>query len=242
MKKETITLEQVTEPVHFKEALELLQIKPKSLSEALYLTQMQIIQVGTDGDNTHFKSKYATYEKLVAYVKPILNNNGLWFMQKSHLPPDGRNGVVVETIFYGFNESMSAGQLFMQAQASTPQGYGSALTYAKRYALATALSVPHGKDDDAHSSTIETLQTQIASEAPEAVPEGKFTLFSGETAIASYDNPDDFLQGCRKYLSKPKEMECQAIFQQSETFITMAIASAQGDTKKGLQKLLECYE
>ena len=242
MTQEKITLKMVTEPVRFKEALELLNIQPQSLSQALYLTQMQIIQVGTDGDNTHFKSKYATYEKLVAYVKPMLNNNGLWFMQKSHLPPDGRNGVVVETIFYGFDESMSAGQLFMQAQASTPQGYGSALTYAKRYALATALSVPHGKDDDAHSSTIETLQTQIASEAPEAVPEGKFTLFSGETAIASYNDADDFYQGCREHLSKPKEMKCQAIFQHSKKSITMAVEAAQGKTKKGLERMLELYE
>lgn len=241
MKKEKITLDQVTEKVPFKEALELLKISPKSMTEALYLTQMQIVQVGTDGDNTHFKSKYATYEKLVAYVKPILNANGLWFMQKSHLPPDGRDGVVIETIFYGFGESMSAGELFMQAQASTPQGYGSALTYAKRYALATALGVPHGKDDDAHSSTIETIQTELASKAP-PFTDRTYRLFAGNTPIASYDTPDDFLKGCREHLSKPKDMQCRAIFERSEHYIHIAVAAAEGDTKAGLRKMLEIYK
>ena len=37
-----------------------------------------------------------------------------------------------------------------------PQGYGSAITYARRYALASVLGIVAGEDDDANAATVTT--------------------------------------------------------------------------------------
>lgn len=100
--------------------------------------------------NPHFKSKYADLAACVEAVIDALNNNGIAMIQKTE-PSD--SGVIVETVFlHESGETMTSGKLHVPAAKHDPQGYGSALTYARRYSLMAACGIAP-EDDDGNAAT-----------------------------------------------------------------------------------------
>lgn len=93
--------------------------------------------------NPHFKSKFADLSSVVEAIRPVAEY-GIWFLQQTH---ENDNGVCVETYYIGHGEKLSAGKLYVPAQKRDAQGYGSALTYARRYSLQTAFGLPVEDDD-----------------------------------------------------------------------------------------------
>lgn len=108
-----------------------------------------------DAENPAFKaggkaSKYANLGAIIAAVKPALVQNGLWVTQRCQPAEDG---VSVETVLHHKSgQDMSLGTLYVPANKRDPQGFGSALTYARRYAFQTAFVVPT-EDDDGNAGT-----------------------------------------------------------------------------------------
>jgi hypothetical protein len=95
--------------------------------------------------NPHFKSRYADLSACIEAVIDGLNANGIALIQKQH-PCD--HGVSVETVFvHESGEVFSAGILTVPAAKQDPQGYGSALTYARRYSLMAACGIAPEDDD-----------------------------------------------------------------------------------------------
>ncbi len=126
------------------------KIEAATLHSAMARAFPKIEGASKDSNNPHFKSKYADLASVIAAIKPALAEQGLWFGQVTHLA-DG--GVCVETqLHHESGESISFGQLFMPANKSDAQGFGSALTYAKRYSLMTAFGVP-AEDDDGNAAS-----------------------------------------------------------------------------------------
>lgn len=117
----------------------------KTLVQALAQAQSEMSHATLDEVNPQFKSKFASLKSVIDAVKPALNKHGVWFMQKS-VPID--NGIAIETVFYGYGEEIATGPVPVPAQKATPQGYGSAITYAKRYSLAMACGISAAQDDD----------------------------------------------------------------------------------------------
>lgn len=98
-----------------------------------------------DSTNPHFKSQYADLASVVAAIKPALIKQGLFFTQGTE---PSEVGVIVETmVHHSSGESMSFGRLFVPANKNDAQGFGSALTYARRYSLMTAFGVAPEDDD-----------------------------------------------------------------------------------------------
>lgn len=95
--------------------------------------------------NPHLKTKYADIAAVIEAIKPALTKNGLFFTQH---PEPSERGVCVETfLHHEAGESLSLGKLFVPANKQDAQGFGSALTYARRYALVTAFGVPTEDDE-----------------------------------------------------------------------------------------------
>jgi len=128
------------------------QLPQKELCKAMAEAFLDIQVATTDSVNPHFKSKYANLASIVAAIKPALKDRGLWFMQKVHNTPGFAS---VETIiFHSSGESLSCGITSIPILKADAQGYGSALTYAKRYSLSSAFSVSAGEaeDDDGNAA------------------------------------------------------------------------------------------
>jgi hypothetical protein len=117
----------------------------EAISKALVKAQAAMSHAAKDAKNPHFKSAYSSLASVIDAVRPALSSNGLAFVQKLHTA-DG--GVAVETVLiHESGQEMSFGTLFIPATKQDAQGYGSAISYAKRYSLQAALGIASEDDD-----------------------------------------------------------------------------------------------
>lgn len=116
-----------------------------SLHSAMAAAFGELEAATKSANNPHFKSKYADIGAVIDAIKPALIRHGLFFTQH---PEPSERGVCVETMLHhASGESISLGKLFVPANKQDAQGFGSALTYCRRYALVTAFGVPTEDDD-----------------------------------------------------------------------------------------------
>jgi hypothetical protein len=117
----------------------------KLIATAFVKAQKEFGPALKSSTNPHFKSKYADLSACVEAVIDALNNNGIGMMQKLY---ENATGVSVETIFlHESGETLECGVLHVPASKQDPQGYGSALTYARRYSLMAACGIAPEDDD-----------------------------------------------------------------------------------------------
>lgn len=117
--------------------------------------------------NPAFRSRYVDLSGCVEAVIDALNNHGIGLMQRTF---EDLTGVTVETVFiHESGESLEGGKLHVPASKQDPQGYGSALTYARRYSLMAACGIAPEDDDGNAASKAPTRPAakQVAS-APAA--------------------------------------------------------------------------
>jgi hypothetical protein len=128
-------------------------IEKGTLAAAMAVAFKEIEAATKDATNPHFKNKYAGLPQVIEAIKPALVNHGLFFTQRCHPAEDG---VSVETVLHhSGGEMLSLGILYLPANKRDAQGFGSALTYARRYALMTAFGVP-AEDDDGNAAAKST--------------------------------------------------------------------------------------
>lgn len=132
--------------------------------------------------NPHFRSKYADLSACIEAVIDGLNANGIALIQR---PQPCESGVMIETLFvHESGESLSGGVLHVPAQKNDPQGYGSALTYARRYSLCAACGIAP-EDDDGNAASKPTRAKATPSTESltviEAVTITSITEREGET-------------------------------------------------------------
>ena len=122
----------------------------QAIAAALVKAQKEFGPALKTATNPHFRSKYAALDACVEAVIDALNNNGIFLMQYTHPCEDG---VIVETMFiHESGEHMSGVRLHVPASKQDPQGYGSALTYARRYSLQAACGIAP-EDDDGNAAS-----------------------------------------------------------------------------------------
>jgi hypothetical protein len=148
-----------------------------------------------NAQNPHFRNRYADLSACLDAVLPALNANSLALVQQIH---DAENGVTVETILmHESGESINFGQIFVPVGKHDAQGYGSALTYARRYGLMLLGIAP--EDDDGNAA---------AKSAP--VPKPKKEIKSKSQLLEVMNSPvcstDEGLRDFYKGLS-PEERD-----------------------------------
>jgi len=117
------------------------------------------------------KYKYADLSSVIAAIKPALINNGLAFTQPCE--PTGE-GVTVRTMLHHVSgEALDLGSLFVPANKRDAQGFGSALTYARRYALVSAFGVP--TEDDDGNAAVASMSRQEPKQEPKRGLDGPYT-------------------------------------------------------------------
>lgn len=117
-----------------------------NLAAALVLAQAEIGRAIKNAVNPHLKNRYADLAAVIDAVKDPLARHGLGFVQRVTEREAG--GIYVETVLvHRSGETLACGMLPIPVVKADPQGFGSAVSYGKRYSLAAALGVPSGDDD-----------------------------------------------------------------------------------------------
>lgn len=134
----------------------------KNIATALVKAQKAFAPALKSSTNPHFKSKYADLSACVEAVVDSLNANGIFLNQQTS---ESDSGVIVETVFiHESGELLNCGKLHVPASKQDPQGYGSALTYARRYSLMAACGIAP-EDDDGEAATRKPAKQKLTDSA-----------------------------------------------------------------------------
>lgn len=130
--------------------------KTDVLIKALIKAKAQFKTVEKTKENPYFKSKYADLGAIDAAVMPALHNNGLTIIQTTEIA--GIQPVLVTTLVHDSGQFIS-GQYPLNPVKNDPQGMGSAMTYARRYAISAILTVVADDDDDGNAASAPQKET-----------------------------------------------------------------------------------
>ena len=114
------------------------------LAKALAMAQSEIKGAAKDSTNPHFKTKYADLASVWDACREPLTKNGLSVAQSTRM--EG-NAVVVITMLLHSSGEYIRGEISLPPTKPDPQGHGSAITYARRYALAAMVGIAPEDDD-----------------------------------------------------------------------------------------------
>ena len=121
----------------------------KSLATALSKAQAEMNAAQKKSDNPFFKSKYADLSQVLDCVKTAFSSHGLSFTQ---MPSFNENKVYVETLLMHSSGEWISSTCGSPIKSPNAQGVGDAITYLRRYSLASVAGLSQ-KDDDGNSNS-----------------------------------------------------------------------------------------
>lgn len=146
------------------------------LAAAIVKAQLALVPAAKDHVNPFFKSKYADLPTVWEAAAPF-RDNGIAITQSPMDAPD--EYIVLDTQLSHTSGQWMRSRLKIRVAKNDPQGYGSALTYARRYALGSMTGIVTEEDDDgnaaspqppkqqAYTQSKQTAQAKIAELAKE---------------------------------------------------------------------------
>ena len=115
-------------------------------------------------ENSYFSSKYADLDTIWDTVRKPLTDNGLALVQTT---AENDQGIpFLETLLLHTSGEWIKSELALNPVKSDPQSMGSAITYARRYAMSAMLGVSAEDDDDAERSMDRNGKASTPSKAP----------------------------------------------------------------------------
>ena len=184
------------------------------LAAALAKAQGALTSAPKQKTNPHFKSKYADLPALWEVSRKVLSDNGLALLQLPRHVPEG--GICIETVLtHSSGQWIADDGLFVPATKQDAQGYGSAMTYARRYSMGAILGLVSDEDDDGNGAS------RPAATSPAGI--GEKALADWLAAVETADSPE----ALRAVWSKSAEA-CRAA-EDTEAYATIKAAV----TKRG---------
>ena len=122
------------------------------LAKVMLQVQAALQPAFKDRENTFSKSRYATLNSVMEACKEALISNGIWLVQHPVPVEPGNLGLITKLVHTESGQWQSS-LLTMPLPKADPQGYGSALTYARRYALSAMLGIVAEDDDDGNGAS-----------------------------------------------------------------------------------------
>lgn len=122
-----------------------------TLLKALAKAQTEFPPLKKDSINPHFKNEYVSLDSILKAVLPVLHKNGITLSQ----PPcsEGNNVGVNTRLIHAETGEVEEASFTLPLAKADPQGAGSAITYARRYALVSMLGLNVDDDDDGNSAS-----------------------------------------------------------------------------------------
>ena len=148
----------------------------KNIASALVRAQRGFAPALKTSTNPHFRSKYVDLAGCIEAVVDALNSAGIALMQRTS---EDNTGVTVETVFvHESGETLECGKLHVPAAKQDPQGYGSALTYARRYSLMAACGIAP-EDDDGNAAS---KAPKVSATKTDLVPSNRMNIVADVAA------------------------------------------------------------
>jgi hypothetical protein len=133
------------------------------LATSLLMAQKNLKPAPKDHDNPFFNSRYADLGACMDAVKEAYNAEDIAVIQRP-LDTDGTT-ICIETMLIHSSGEYISGILRLKPIKADPQGLGSCLTYARRYALGAITGLVTEEDDDGNAAS-----TPAAPKAPPKPP------------------------------------------------------------------------
>lgn len=122
----------------------------KELAAALCRARLAFKPVKKDSTNPHFRSKFASLESVLEATNEALAAEGLAVVQ---FPSSKKGFPTLRTILVHTSGESLEDEMLLNAVKNDPQGQGSAITYARRYALMSVLGLA-AEDDDGNTASV----------------------------------------------------------------------------------------
>ena len=113
------------------------------------------VKVRTKSGGT-YSFRYATLDHIIEAIRKPLTENGLWFTQVLESDEGGKYRLITRLLHESGESIESRTPLLVENTGS--QGFGSALTYMRRYALTALLGIAADEDDDANATEGHTVE------------------------------------------------------------------------------------
>lgn len=155
-----------------------------NLAAALVKVQRSLKPIKRNAENPFFKSSYVDLAALSETVLPLLTANGLAVIQ-------GGSGATLETVLVHESGEWVSSSLPLHV-GNKPQEMGSAITYARRYALAALVgAVSEGEDDDGNAASHPPARSPAPSPAnrPSPASEARPATTPAAPPVASGGSP-----------------------------------------------------
>jgi hypothetical protein len=121
------------------------------LAKALAKAQGAMTSAKKSAVNPHFKSKYADLAEVIDSIRKPLSDNGIAFTQLNTTDESGN--VSVTTMLMHESGEFIGSTFSARPQQATVQGYGSTITYLRRYS-AMAIAGLASDDDDGQAASM----------------------------------------------------------------------------------------
>jgi hypothetical protein len=167
----------------------------KNIASALVKAQRGFAPALKTSTNPHFRSKYVDLAGCVEAVVDSLNAAGIALVQRTS---QDDTGVTVETVFvHESGEMLECGKLHVPASKQDPQGYGSALTYARRYSLMAACGIAP-EDDDGNAASRQA--PKVSATKTDLVPQNRLSILADvAAAINERMSANDLIGAVEEY-------------------------------------------
>lgn len=142
------------------------------LAEAMAKAQGAMKSAAMGSVNPHFKSKYASLTEIMDAVREPFAKNGLAIVQGADEPVE--TGLRVTTAILHSSGEWIESSVHVPVEGGNAQKVGSALTYARRYSLATLCGVVADEDDDGNAASAKPEPKPIPKPEPKARPKGTY--------------------------------------------------------------------
>ena len=125
------------------------------LATALSKAQAAIKGAVEDSANPHFRSKYASLQSHLNAARDPLSKNGLAITQLlTDIHCENMNLVTIETVLMHSSGQWIGSTFSVPVSKADAQGFGSAVTYARRYSFAAILGIAPVDDDGTDAVSI----------------------------------------------------------------------------------------
>lgn len=192
---------------------------------ALAKAQAEMRPAKFDKVNPHFKSKYASLASVIDAVQGPLTKYGISYAQQMVRDEHGHG---IETVLRGHGQELYTGVVPVIADKNNAQGFGSGMSYARRYSLSMACCIASDDDDDGNA-------------APASAPkkDGRVVTAALEGETWDAQKCQDYVHAITVALAKKDHVGLAQLSDEIKTDMVMQLAVSQAMDSTSRRQLKE---